>query len=162
MRKVVRLTESDIYRIVKKVIKEQDEFEPEERSGKSCPTSVGRFINKITKSLTDDEIEAIVNVFEREGEDGFERKVMSVMDDTKLRETRGDNKFRSAIHKISKIVALSGTGVLATVGLFLPCLEGIDMQNPPSWFQDAINVSIVAGIPVTFAALIILRLTEED
>ena len=162
MAKIIRLTESDLTRLVRRVIQERESSEPEENVSQSCPASVGRLMNKITDNLSDDEIRTVVDVFRTEGKKGFEKKVVNILKGNDIKESMDDKQFKSIVRKIAKIVAFTSIGVMGGITLIIPCFEGVNFfEHPPSWFQDVVDVSIIASIPLSFIAFIAMAMTDD-
>lgn len=168
MARTIRLTESELIRLVKRIIKEDEtDFSMGDNQSptqsKSCPTTVRKIMKKIVDDLTPEEMEAVAMAYEHLGPNRFENKVEDVLHGESLMESHSKSDFKKAIHKISKIAAFASTGFLGGVTLILPCFEGVDfLENPPSWLQDVVTYGIYTSLPLALASIVTLALTKED
>jgi hypothetical protein len=156
MSRIVRLTESDLTRLVKRVIKENEKSQ-------SCPVVVNKLLNKLENSLSPEELELITSEYERLGNSGFKRKVVSTLQDETITENKRDAKLEKTINKIAQIVAFASVGFLGGTAIILPCLEGIvDLSHAPEWAVQAFGGALVASIPLALISFVTLALTTED
>jgi len=156
MSKIIRLTESELTRLVRRVINENEKSQ-------SCPVVVNKLLNKIENSLTSEELELVISEYERLGKSGLERKVISTLQNEKITESRRNTKLENTISKIAQIVAISSVGFLGGSTLVLSCLE--DMVNPPNipdWAVVAYGGAMIASIPLALISLIAMAITMED
>ena len=167
MARIVRLTESDIQRIIRKVISEQEmdggmEDSESPVQTKSCSTVVKRTMKKIADSLTPEEINAISMEFRKLGKERFGQKIENIVGNGIMENTQ-NTKFIKAIHKLSKILAFSSVGFMGAATLVLPCFEGVDLfEHPPTWLQDLVSGGLMASLPLAFASIIVMTLTKEE
>ena len=75
MKKIIRLNESELISLIRKVVKESEE----DTTSQKCSTSVKRFMDSVMGKLTHDEINSLVSVYERFGEEGIEKKVEDLL-----------------------------------------------------------------------------------
>ena len=167
MARIVRLTESDLTRLVRRIITE-NEIENDMEDGespvqsKSCSTVVKKTMKKIADSLTPEEIDSISMEFRKLGKERFEQKIENIVGNG-IMENKENTKFIKAINKISKILAFSSAGFLGAVTFVLPCLEGVDLfEHPPTWLQDLVSGGLITAIPLTLASILVMALTTED
>ncbi len=156
MARIIRLTESELTRLVRRVINENEK-------SKSCPIVVNKLLNKIENSLTSEELELIISEYERLGQSGFEHEVISTLENEKITEGRRNTKLENTISKIAQIVAISSVGFLGGSTLVLSCLE--DMVNPPNlpdWAVVAYGGAMIASIPLALISVIAMAMTMED
>lgn len=163
MAKIIRTTESDLVELIKNIIKEEDqESEKIGASPRGCSTKLIGFFKKLSNELTPEEMEAISDEYNEDGEIGLQQRIENVIMGSPLFEQKNNSNFESAVNKIAKILAFTSVGFLSGVG-FLSCLEGYDFtENAPSWLNDVLGVGILTAIPVAFASLIVAQLTEKE
>lgn len=156
MAKVVRLTESDLVRLVKKVINENEKSQ-------SCPVIVNKLLNKLRNSLTPEELELIDSEYERLGKSGFKHKVVSTLKNERMTEGKKDTKLEDTINKIAQVVAVSSIGFLGASTFILPCLEGVvDFSHLPDWAVQAYGGTMIASIPLALISFIAIAMTSEE
>lgn len=156
MARIVRLTESDLNRLVRRVIKENEKSQ-------SCPVVVNKFLSKIENSLTPEELQLVVSEYERLGKSGFKHKVVSTLQDETITESKRDAKLEKTINKIAQIVAFTSVGFLGGTTIILPCLEGIvDLSHAPEWAVQAFGGALIASIPLALISFVTLALTTEE
>jgi len=146
MARIIRLTEGDLSRIVKRVIRE-------EKHEKDCKSEKAK--EALHKILKPSEIEFLKQKFEDEGKEGFKDEVVAAVKDVKSdhkgelaeedKENMSDDelKMRSIIHKLmQKGTALAALGILPAammgapalaVGLGIASLIGMTMKDSAFW-----------------------------
>jgi len=158
MGRIIRLTESDLVRLVKRIIKESEE----DTTSQKCSTSVKRFIDSVMNKLTNDEIGSLVSVYERLGKEGIERKVEDLMSSESISESDKGSKFKSAVHKIARINAFASVNILGLSSAVMICLGvfGGD-KKIESWAESSLETFSAATLVVAVVSTIIAKLTKE-
>lgn len=143
MKKIIRLTEGDLSRIVKRVIREEEE--DKEQKTKEA-------LNNILKPS---EIEFLKQKFEEEGKQGFKHEVAAAVKDIKsdqegelseedkLDMSEDEFKLRSIVDKIiKKSTVLAGLGIVpaamflggpAAVAMGVTALVGVLFKDAAFW-----------------------------
>lgn len=120
-KKVIRLTENDLHRIVKRVIKEQDEISTQEK-GKTIVNKSESAVD----SLSDDEKNILSNFIKDIGPEGFKEFVADRIEGEKSEFTEeDDDEYTSDLgmskdeYKVRKIIdkIIMRVGPLATLGI---------------------------------------------
>ena len=158
MARILRLTESDLVRLVKRIIKESEE----DTTSQKCSTSVKRFIDSVMDKLTNDEIGSLVSVYERFGKEGIERKVEDLMSNESISESDKGSKFKSAVHKIARINAFASVNILGLSSAVMICLGvfGND-KKIEGWAESSLETFTTATLVVAVVSTIIAKLTKE-
>lgn len=147
MAKVMKLTERDISRIVRRVIKEENE------AGESNKTEMAK--EALKDILKPSELRFLQQKFQEEGKEGFKDEVVAAVEDVKASENgelseedmggMSDDEFklRSIIHKIinnGSVLALAGIlpaammgAPAAAVGLGIASLVGMTLKDAAFW-----------------------------
>ena len=156
--KIRHIQESNMI-LEKRILGEEEETQSTPRA---CSTKLIGFFKQLASELTPEEMEAIADEYQEDGENGLEQRIEHILMGGTLFEGKNESNLESAINKIAKILAFSSVGFLSGVGL-LSCLEGFDFtENVPSWLNDVLGVGIITSIPVAFASLIVAQLTEKE
>ena len=146
MKKIIKLTESDLARIVKRVIREEE-------SAKEEKVEMAKEV--ISDILKPSEIEFLKQKFEEEGKEGFKDEVVAAVKDVEsvnngeLSEddmgnmSEDEYKMRSIIHKImQRAPVIAGLGIVpaamflgapAAVGLGVASLLGMIFKDAALW-----------------------------
>jgi hypothetical protein len=142
MKKIVRLNESDLVNIVKRVITEEEMAQEEK---------VEAAKDAISDILNSSEIEFLKQKFQEDGKEGFKDEVVAAVKDVKGAESgelseedmgnmsEDEYKLRSIIHKIIKkgsVLAMAGVvpammfvGGPAALGLGIAALLGMTLKD---------------------------------
>ena len=142
MKKIIRLTENDLTRIVKRVIKEEEMAQEEK---------VEAAKEAISDILNPSEIEFLKQKFQEDGKEGFKDEVVAAVKDVKGAESgelseedmgnmsEDEYKLRSIVHKIIKkgsVLAMAGVvpammfvGGPAAIGLGIAALLGMTLKD---------------------------------
>ena len=128
MKRIIRLTESDLTRIVKRVIREEETTKEEKTE------EAKELLNDILKPS---EIEFLKQKFEEEGKEGFKDEVVVAIEDVKSAEdgelseedtedmSDDEYKLRSIIHKImERGTGLAALGILPAAMMGAPAVAG--------------------------------------
>lgn len=147
MKKVIRLTENDLTRIVKRVINEMETPSESNKSPKEVERALSKFLNN-------DEIEFLKNHYEEQGKEGFKTDVKNAVKDingeTELYEeddmSEEEFKLRDIINKIIKRGSgLAAIGVIpaamfvsgsAGLALGITALVGLLIKDSAFWNKD--------------------------
>lgn len=147
MKKIIRLTESDLARIIRRTINEMDMDSDANKSSEDVEMA----LNQI---LTNNEIEFLKNHFESEGKQGFKMDVTNAVKDVKgERELHEEDemsddeyKLRNIVNKIiKKGTALAGLGIIpaamfsggsAALALGITSLVGLLLKDSAFWRKD--------------------------
>ena len=116
MKRIIRLTEQDLNRIVRRVIKEQSESSSNESTSQFCSMAAQRLISKMKAEMSPDQIKAVVAFHQKVGTEGLIDKMKEVTQKGNLFEDEEVSSLRKGIQELAIVISALGTG--AVTGAF--------------------------------------------
>lgn len=158
MSKVIRLTESDLVKIVRRVVKEEEET-------KACSVSVGKLLQHLKKVLTPEEEKLLISTYQNMGEDDFKDEVEDVLSGNNINENRARKReLERVINKVANVVFNVSLRTMPAGILLGACLspDNPDDITKPMEIVGAISAGVgVLSIPLLIIAFFVAASTRD-
>lgn len=145
MKRIIRLTEQDLNRIVRRVIKEQSESSSDESTSQFCSMAAQRLISKMKAEMTPDQIKAVVAFHQKVGTEGLIDKMKEVTQKGNLLEDEEVSPLRKGIHVFASIIGLLASGAVT---------GAVFAEAAGRCTEETINAIINTSVPIVIVSFI--------